>query len=45
MGCKAASGDILVIISGHCVPVDQNWLQNLCQPIIDDVADTHMVAK
>ena len=39
MGCKAASGDILVIISGHCVPVDQNWLQNLCQPIIDDVAE------
>ena len=39
MGCEAASGDILVIISGHCVPADQNWLQNLCQPILDDVAE------
>jgi L-ascorbate metabolism protein UlaG (beta-lactamase superfamily)/glycosyltransferase involved in cell wall biosynthesis len=39
MGCEAASGDVLVIISGHCVPVDQNWLQNLCQPILDDVAE------
>jgi|GEM_PF-593776 len=39
MGCEAASGDILVIISGHCVPTDQNWLQGLCQPILDDVAE------
>lgn len=35
MGCDAAKGDILVMISGHCVPTDNHWLQNLCQPIID----------
>jgi glycosyltransferase involved in cell wall biosynthesis len=38
MGCEAASGDILVITSGHCVPASPLWLQNLCQPLIDGVA-------
>ena len=28
-GCEAAAGDILVMISGHCVPVDSGWL---CAP-------------
>lgn len=35
IGCEAAQGDVLVITSGHCVPVDPYWLKNLCQPIID----------
>jgi glycosyltransferase involved in cell wall biosynthesis len=39
VGCEAAAGDLLVIISGHCVPIDQNWLQNLVQPLVDGVAD------
>ena len=34
-GCEFAKGDILVFISGHCVPVDEQWLQKLCQPLID----------
>jgi glycosyltransferase involved in cell wall biosynthesis len=38
-GCQAAAGDILVITSGHCVPADRQWLQKLCQPILDGVAD------
>ena len=38
VGCEAASGDILVITSGHCVPASQQWLHNLCQPLIDGVA-------
>lgn len=37
-GCDFASGDILVFISGHCVPVDEHWLQDLCQPLIDEKA-------
>jgi len=37
-GCDHATGDVLVFISGHCVPVDTMWLQNLCQPLIDGVA-------
>lgn len=35
VGCDAASGDILVITSGHCVPLDERWLQNLCQPLVE----------
>jgi rhamnosyltransferase len=38
MGCEAASGDILVITSGHCVPASPQWLQKLCQPLLDGVA-------
>ena len=38
MGCDAAEGDILVITSGHCVPENRHWLQKLCQPILDGVA-------
>lgn len=38
MGCEAASGDILVITSGHCVPASPHWLQKLCQPLLDGVA-------
>lgn len=34
-GCAFARGDILVLISGHCVPVGTDWLQNLCAPLID----------
>lgn len=38
IGCEAASGDILVIISGHCVPASPQWLQKLCQPLLDSSA-------
>lgn len=34
-GCEFATGDILVLISGHCVPVDSDWLRNLCRPLLD----------
>lgn len=34
-GCAFSTGDFLVLISGHCVPVDENWLQELCQPLMD----------
>lgn len=39
MGCEIAKGDMLVITSGHCVPTDPNWLQQLCQPILDGSAE------
>ncbi|MBL8474353.1 MAG: glycosyltransferase [Rhodocyclaceae bacterium] len=39
IGCEAARGGVLVFISGHCVPTDEHWLQNLCQPIRDGIAD------
>lgn len=34
-GCDFAKGDILVFISGHCIPENEHWLQSLCQPLID----------
>lgn len=38
IGCEAARGDILVMISGHCVPIGSNWLQRLCRPIMEGKA-------
>jgi len=34
IGCQAAAGEVLVFISGHCIPTDANWLLALCQPIL-----------
>ena len=31
-GCDAASGEFLVFISGHCIPVNTSWIENLIQP-------------
>jgi len=39
VGCAAAQGDILVITSGHCVPVDENWLARLCRPLLEGEAE------
>ncbi|MEY8210682.1 MAG: glycosyltransferase family 2 protein [Gammaproteobacteria bacterium] len=38
MGCEVAHGQILIAISGHCVPVDECWLESLCSPIADEAA-------
>lgn len=32
-GCSFANGDILVLISGHCIPVGNNWLVDLLEPL------------
>ncbi|MCX7148551.1 MAG: glycosyltransferase family A protein [Rhodocyclales bacterium] len=36
LGCQCASGDVLVMVSGHCIPINENWLNNLVTPLIDD---------
>ena len=33
LGCEAAQGDLLVFISGHCVPTNGHWLQRLVSPL------------
>lgn len=33
VGCERASGDVLVFISGHCIPTTRLWLQSLVAPI------------
>ena len=38
IGCEAATGEFLVVISGHCIPVDEHWLLNLVRPLADGVA-------
>jgi rhamnosyltransferase len=35
IGCKISTGDIFVFVSGHCVPIGDNWLRNLCLPLVD----------
>lgn len=34
IGCEYAKGDILVFVSGHCVPTSDTWLINLVHPLI-----------
>ena len=38
IGCEFARGSVLVFVSGHCVPVNELWLENLVRPIFDGVA-------
>jgi L-ascorbate metabolism protein UlaG (beta-lactamase superfamily)/GT2 family glycosyltransferase len=38
LGCRAALGEILVMVSGHCVPLDKYWLKNLCTPLVSGIA-------
>lgn len=33
--CEAARGAYFVLISGHCIPCNQHWLQNLVQPLAE----------
>jgi glycosyltransferase involved in cell wall biosynthesis len=35
VGCEFADGEILVFVSGHCVPVDNRWLYNLVLPLLE----------
>ena len=34
-GCEFAAGEVLVLISGHCVPANEHWLARLCAPLIE----------
>jgi len=38
-GCKFANGEILVFVSGHCIPVHGQWLDELIKPIVEGQAD------
>ncbi|MEP3855637.1 MAG: glycosyltransferase family 2 protein [Porticoccus sp.] len=33
IGCRAATGDVLVFVSGHCVPATNEWLVKLIEPL------------
>jgi D-3-phosphoglycerate dehydrogenase len=36
LGVASAQGDLCVIVSAHCYPVDQDWLTNLVAPFTDE---------
>lgn len=40
-GCDAAQGRHLVFISGHCVPVQDTWLERLVAPLDAEAAITY----
>lgn len=39
IGCNASSGELLVFISGHCIPIGNMWLTNLCSSLKDGSSD------
>lgn len=39
IGCDSARGDFFVFVSGHCIPVTTNWLENIIKPLGDGLAD------
>jgi len=38
MGSEFATGEIIVYISGHCIPENDSWLKRLITPIRDGIA-------
>ena len=38
MGSEFAGGDVLVYVSGHCIPTTNTWLMNLIKPIRNGTA-------
>ena len=34
VGCRASLGEILVFVSGHCVPIGADWLERLVEPLL-----------
>ena len=35
--CEGAKGSFLVFVSGHCIPYDQHWMQNLVLPLEKEI--------
>lgn len=33
IGCEFSNGDYLVFVSGHCIPVNNNWINQLVKPL------------
>ncbi|ENF8750348.1 glycosyltransferase [Vibrio fluvialis] len=40
-GCDFSNGDYLVFISGHCIPVDDQWIENLVTPLVEKCSYTY----
>ncbi|MDU8913291.1 glycosyltransferase family 2 protein [Aestuariicoccus sp. MJ-SS9] len=35
VGCAAARGNVLVFLSGHCIPAVHDWLERLIEPVVN----------
>jgi rhamnosyltransferase len=35
LGCEAAKAPLLVLLSGHCIPFQEHWLDDLLKPFAD----------
>lgn len=38
LGCKSAKGELFIFISGHCIPVNSDWIKELVKPLINNLA-------
>ena len=36
LGCDKAKGKYLVIVSAHCIPENNYWIENLIKPLIEN---------
>ena len=41
MGIRESNGEVVVCLSGHCIPVDTSWLQHLVDNLSDGVAGVY----
>lgn len=39
VGCEASTGEVLVLLSAHCIPCDENWLQALVKPLLEKTSE------
>lgn len=39
LGCEFANGDFFIFVSGHCIPVNDYWLDEICRPLIEGVTN------
>ena len=39
LGCRNSNGDILVLLSAHCIPLSPTWLSALITPITENLCD------
>ena len=41
LGIRESKGEVIVCLSGHCVPVDTNWLKHLVDNLEDGIAGVY----
>jgi rhamnosyltransferase len=41
LGIRESKGEVVVCLSGHCVPVDKRWLENLVSNLEDGIAGVY----